>query len=256
MNPSEASVAVIGATGRTGVEVVKALVTRNVPVKALARNVEKAQGIFPPDHPLITIIKGSLEDLEALRELLKNCRAVIITSGTLSPLSLFNTANSPYHVDYLGVKNVIAALSDSSRVVLVSTVGLTRPWRFISFVLDNFGGRVMKWKAEGERLVRDTDLSYVIIRPAILQSRVVGSWTEVSRKTSKTLVADQGDRIDGWIERHDLALLCVEAALAEKGSLPGRCTFEVIAGDAKVNDACSEPSDSPQELFRHIRAEH
>lgn len=252
----DSSVAVIGATGRTGVEVVKALVTRGIPVRALARDLQKAQGVFPPDHPLITVVKGALDNLEALGELLKSCRAVIIASGTLSPFSLFNTGNSPYHVDYLGVKNVIAALSDSPRVVLVSTVGLTRPWRLVSFVLDNFGGGVMKWKAEGEHLVRDTDLSYAIIRPAILQSSVVGSWTEGSQRTSQALVADQGDKIDGRIERHDLALLCVEAALAEKGTLPEQCTFEVIASNRKVNDTCSEPSNSPQPLFRHLRAEH
>jgi uncharacterized protein YbjT (DUF2867 family) len=45
---------VAGATGQTGCRIVQELVQRGIPVRALVRNLEKAQQILPPEVETVT----------------------------------------------------------------------------------------------------------------------------------------------------------------------------------------------------------
>jgi uncharacterized protein YbjT (DUF2867 family) len=44
---------VVGATGQTGRRIVQELVKRNVPVRALVRDLQKAKEILPPEAELV-----------------------------------------------------------------------------------------------------------------------------------------------------------------------------------------------------------
>lgn len=278
-------VAVIGATGRTGSLVVQLLLFHSVTVRALVRSKEKAASVLAAvaTNPNLELILGQLEDIQSLKELVGDAaslNAVIIASGTLSPLGL--ASNSPHVVDYLGVRNLLSILSSTTHVVLVSTVGLNTWTRPITLLLEYFGGRVMKWKAEGERLVRGWPglQQYTIIRPAILHMNIKHVLTQENIKTpigsapavpvtsatlsssgsaidtsiaSETLIVDQSDTIDGRVERIDLARVCVETVLRKRDLLPEKCTFELVASSRKVNSTCSEPTRDIHTLFRHLK---
>lgn len=73
------SIAVAGATGRTGKHVVSSLLSQNIPVCALVRDTDKAAQLFDPTNELLTIRKtdlGSEEDvIQAITE--GECEAAI-----------------------------------------------------------------------------------------------------------------------------------------------------------------------------------
>ena len=245
-------VAVVGATGRTGSDVVALLVQRCIPVRALVRSKEKADKLLPTSSPFLELVQGELGNKLQLRELLIGCDTVIITSGALSIFGL--SSNTPEKVDYEGVKNLVEAAPRETlkHIILVSTVGTAQIHsRVISFALEYFGGQVMKWKAKGEELVRNSGFNYTIIRAAILRG---SSLDPAATKLFEPMIVDQTDTIDGSTERRDLALLCVTAAQNPQ-SLPSKCTFEVVRSTRKINATNSEPSDDPFALFAHLHAD-
>ena len=70
-------VAVIGGTGKAGKYIVKNLLAQGFSIKVLLRYPEK----FQISNPLIEIVQGDARDLLAIRQLLKDCQAVISAVG-------------------------------------------------------------------------------------------------------------------------------------------------------------------------------
>ncbi|NMG07529.1 CIA30 family protein [Brasilonema sp. UFV-L1] len=110
--------------------------------------------------------------------------------------------------------------------VLVSSAGVTRPGRpGINLdeeppavkLNDQLGG-ILTWKLKGEDSLRESGISYTIIRPCALTEEVGG----------KEFIFEQGDNIRGKISREDVAKLCVEALQQTKAS---NVTFEVKEGE-------------------------
>lgn len=342
--PQVKTVAVIGGTGRTGALIVRLLIARGCRVRVLVRSMDKAHREFAQELSIqrqssnqnLEFILGSLGDMASLERLLllkpqvetpdptttpnpvvesalrnQAVDGVIVASGSLAPLGIFNRANAPYNVDYLGMQNILRTLNPPQQfsapvspvstqqantppsltgpnVILISTVGMMRPHRWISFLLENFGGEVMRWKAAGENLLRTSGLPYAIVRAGLLKNSHVPlltssiaaatspmpSATPVTGGTatvfvpessspittstlspvqfSETIIADHEDRLDGWISRRDLAVVCVEALLNEAATFPEKTTFEVIASAHRVNDTCSDPTFDPARLLAYV----
>src|SRR5688572_26168620 len=70
-------IAILGGGGRTGSFVVTELLQQGYSLKVLIRKPE----FFALQHPLMEIIKGDALESTAIRELLKDCTAVISTIG-------------------------------------------------------------------------------------------------------------------------------------------------------------------------------
>ena len=211
--------AVIGATGRTGSLLVKSLLAQGTQVKALVRSVDKAKTVLPTDSPSLSLIQGNLSNEEDVGRLVQGCSDVVVTTGALSILGLSNQSNSPQIVDYEGMLVLLKAAGDSSlRIILVSTLGITRVWsRPISFLLEFLGGGVMWWKEKAETALRQSGHPYIIVRPGVLGSN------GVSRLDN--LCIGQGDKISGCIDRATLADLITLMIL--KPLVIDKCTFEV-----------------------------
>ena len=106
--------------------------------------------------------------------------------------------------------------------IMISSAGVTRPGRpGINLeeqppavrLNDQLGG-ILTWKLRGEEVVRESGLSYTIIRPCAL----------TEKPGDKLLVFDQGDNMKGQVSRERIAQLCVQLL-----TLPQGCnkTFEV-----------------------------
>ncbi|MEM7724979.1 MAG: CIA30 family protein [Cyanobacteria bacterium P01_A01_bin.45] len=126
--------------------------------------------------------------------------------------------------------------------VLVSSAGVTRPGRpGINLdeeppavkLNDQLGG-ILTWKLKGEDSLRESGISYTIIRPCALTEETGG----------KEYICEQGDNIKGKISRNDIATLCVEAL---KQTNACNITFEVKEGEKKLDN-----SDF-QELFAQLK---
>ena len=94
------------------------------------------------------------------------------------------------------------------QLVQVSSAGVTRPNRpGINLeeeppavrMNEQLGG-ILTWKLRGEEVIKDSGLTYTIIRPCAL-----------TEQPAKGLYAEQGDNIRGQIGRDAIAQLCIEA---------------------------------------------
>ncbi|MGN7990701.1 NAD(P)-dependent oxidoreductase [Pedobacter sp. 22226] len=76
-------IALIGATGKAGTYILKALLAQNYRVKALVRNPEKLQS----GHPSLEIVTGDVSDAEAVHHFIKDCDIVVSALGMGQPAS-------------------------------------------------------------------------------------------------------------------------------------------------------------------------
>jgi uncharacterized protein YbjT (DUF2867 family) len=128
--------------------------------------------------------------------------------------------------------------------ILVSSAGVTRPGRpGINLdeeppavkLNDQLGG-ILTWKLKGEDSLRESGISYTIIRPCALTEEPGG----------KELILEQGDNIKGKISRDDVAELCVQAIKIPKAS---NVTFEVKEANNPVK------SIDWQRIFSNLEAD-
>ncbi len=204
-------VVVVGATGRTGQEVVKALLNDGYSVRAFVRDQAKAEERLPGN---IEVVVGDVANDDQVAAAVNGARHVISTIGSMSPQG----PNRPEMVDYRGVARLIDASKAAGvdQFVLVSSLGATKK----DHPLNTQFGNVLIWKLKGENHLRDSGLAYTIVRPGGLASGPA--------RQSK-LVIGQGDTIEtGRVPRSDVGEICV-AALSEPEAR-GK-TFEVITED-------------------------
>lgn len=89
------SIAVIGATGRTGVLCVQAIVNAGYSCNVVCRSSEKAYNVFtviPKNQRTLLNIKEvkNIEDVEEIKEAISGCCAVIFAACGISFLGLFS----------------------------------------------------------------------------------------------------------------------------------------------------------------------
>ncbi|NJL40303.1 MAG: NAD(P)H-binding protein, partial [Leptolyngbyaceae cyanobacterium SM1_4_3] len=93
---------VAGATGETGRRIVQELVQRNIPVRALVRDLEKGRQILPAEAELVL---GDVLQPESLRGAIADCTVLLCATGASPSLD----PTGPYKVDYEGSKNLVGA---------------------------------------------------------------------------------------------------------------------------------------------------
>ncbi|NND32111.1 MAG: NAD-dependent epimerase/dehydratase family protein, partial [Saprospiraceae bacterium] len=115
---------VTGATGYLGIPLVKALVCRGMPVRALIRTESKSHHIR---HPLVELVKGDITDSKSLKRAVKGCDQIF----HLAAFAGIWTRNPQlyYQVNVEGTRNLLSlAIEEGVRkVVLTSTAGVMGP---------------------------------------------------------------------------------------------------------------------------------
>ncbi|CAI7773578.1 unnamed protein product [Closterium sp. NIES-53] len=221
-SPSNAPVErvlVVGASGGVGQLCVASLVAKNRSVRALVRSVEKAESLFA-DAPadLIQIVTADLRQPGTISPaLFAGISAAIVCVGTTAfPSKRWDGDNGPEQTDYIGVKNLLAALpKDLSRIVFVSSAGVERYNQLPYSILNLFG--VLKYKKMAEDLVKASGIPYTILRPGRLTD---GPYTSYDLNTllkatagmRKAVEVRRGsDTFSGETSRVVLAEGCVQA---------------------------------------------
>ncbi|KAI7739440.1 hypothetical protein M8C21_003937 [Ambrosia artemisiifolia] len=220
--PSSASsnklVLVTGGTGGVGQLVVASLLDRDVKLRLLLRNPEKATTLFgEQEEEKLQVIKGDTRNSEELDpSMFEGVTHVICCTGTTAfPSRRWDGDNTPERVDWEGVRNLVSALPRSlSRIILVSSVGVTKsnelPWS----IMNLFG--VLKYKKMGEDFVINSGLPYTIIRPGRLTD---GPYTSYDLNTllkatageRRAVLIGQGDKLVGEVSRLVVAEACIQA---------------------------------------------
>jgi uncharacterized protein YbjT (DUF2867 family) len=203
---------VAGATGGLGQQLVYQLKQAGQPVRALARSLKNARVVLGPE---IQITAADVREPATLAPAVEGVRYVLSALGTHAPLG----GNSPEHVDYEGVKNLVDAAKSAGveHFVLVSSIAVTQP----DHPLNAFG-KVLSWKLKGEEALRASGLAYTIVRPGGLTDEPAGQ---------KGLQIDQGDRISGRISRAVVAQVCLQAMQQPAAR---NTTFEIVEAEGQM----------------------
>ncbi|MFC6835003.1 SDR family oxidoreductase [Halomarina ordinaria] len=219
---SDETVLVAGASGRTGRDVVDALLDAGVEVRAHTRSPEEVETLELQGASEVVV--GDLLDFADARAAVRGVDTVVCAVGTTLGLGALR---GPL-VDGKGVINLVDAATDEGveRFVLVSAIGvgdsregMPRPFRAF---LDLFG--IVSAKERAEAHLRRSGLTYTVLRP--------GGLTDAPA-TGDVLVGEGGDTVSGTVPRADVARLALAALFTPESE---NRTFEVVSRAGRRGD--------------------
>ncbi|OKH22710.1 NAD(P)H-binding protein [Chroogloeocystis siderophila] len=183
---------VAGATGETGRRIVQELVQRNIPVRALVRNIDSAKAILPAEAELVV---GDVLQPDTLRAAIGDSTVLLCATGAKPSFD----PTGPYKVDYEGTKNLvdIAKTKGIEHFVFVSSLCTSQLFHPL-----NLFWLILVWKKQAEEYLQKSGLTYTIVRPGGLKND----------DNSNPVVMSAADTLfDGSIPRTKVAQVCVEA---------------------------------------------
>tara|TARA_B100001996_G_C18645095_1_gene587057 strand:- start:859 stop:1710 length:852 start_codon:yes stop_codon:yes gene_type:complete len=214
-------VGVLGASGRTGVHIIDELKQRDVDIRAFSRRIEAID-----DTPSQSWVFADVTDQESLNEAFKDVDIIISAIGAVGE----DTSET---VDYYGTINIVAAAKKNNvkHIIYMSSIGAGGAENISTVILNLFADKTMKWKALAEEEIRNSGISFTIVRPGGL----------VGEPSSQGIKFSQGDKLLGWIPREDVAAVLVESIFKDGAK---NKTFEVINDESLPVDAWRNGFDS------------
>ena len=183
---------VAGATGETGRRIVQELVNRQISVKALVRDQDKAKTILPPEAELVV---GDVLDVDSLTKAMTECTVLLCATGARPSLD----PSGPYQVDYEGTKNLVNVAKGQGieQFVLVSSLCVSQFFHPL-----NLFWLVLYWKKQAENYLENSGLKYTIVRPGGLKN---------DDNSDPILVSSADTLFEGSIPRIKVAQVCVDS---------------------------------------------
>jgi uncharacterized protein YbjT (DUF2867 family) len=214
---------VAGATGETGRRIVQQLVERQIPVRALVRDSQKARELLPSE---VEIVVGDVQQADRRGELIGDCTVLLCATGARPS---FNPTE-PLLVDYWGTKNLIDAAKAKGieHFVLVTSLCVSNFFHPL-----NLFWLILFWKKQAEAYLMASGLTYTIVRPGGLKNE--DNANAIKMSSADTLS-------EGNIPRTKVATVCVESLFYPEAK---NKILEIIA-----------PADSPSQdwpqLFQSV----
>jgi len=206
-------IAVSGASGKTGWRVVQEAIGRGLTVRALLR----PGSAVPEGLKGAEIVRLELSDAPALEAALRDCEALVITTGARPSVDLLG----PLKVDALANRSQIEACQAAGvkRLVLVTALCSGRLLHPL-----NLFGLILVWKGLGERWLAESDLNWTVVRPGGLKEAEQGIERE------GIVFSGAGGQEGGSLPRRLVARVCLDALdtpasigqIVEITSSPGR----------------------------------
>ncbi|MFP3727666.1 NAD(P)H-binding protein [Priestia filamentosa] len=170
-------IGIIGGTGKVGRHIATSAIQKGYKVRMLVRNPEK----LLHKHNKIEIVEGQIQDIENIRELLKDCKVVINAFG--QPIK-----EEPIYSQV--TKNILKVMKDLniSRYIGVSGGSLTIN-NDKKNVLNHFGAKVFKLlfpkmmedkKIEWEVLLNNRDIHWTLIRLPFVKDSLESNYIKES----------------------------------------------------------------------------
>ncbi|MBW4519811.1 MAG: NAD(P)H-binding protein [Scytolyngbya sp. HA4215-MV1] len=183
---------VAGATGETGRRIVQALVDRQIPVRALVRNLDSARQILPLE---VELVQGDVLEPKTLAVAIADSTVLLCATGAKPGFD----PTAPYRVDYEGTKNLIDAAKATGieHFVLVTSLCVSQFFHPLNLFF-----LILVWKKQAEDYLQKSGLTYTIVRPGGLRNE--DHDLPIRMCSADTL-------FDGSIPRVKVAQVCVEA---------------------------------------------
>jgi uncharacterized protein YbjT (DUF2867 family) len=214
---------VVGATGQTGRQIVRQLVDKNIPVRALVRNLESAKQVLPPE---VELVIGDVLKPETVENACLDCNVLFCATGAAPSLD----PTGPYQVDYQGTKNLVDAAKARGvdRFIIVSSLCVSQFFHPL-----NLFWLILYWKKQAEEYLQQSGLNYTIVRPGGLKNE----------DNRDNIVMSSADTLfDGSIPRTKVARVCVAAL--EQPQAASKIVEIIAKSDA--------PSQSWEQLFASV----
>lgn len=183
---------VAGATGETGRRIVQELVQRNIAVRALVRDVDKAKQILPDG---VELAVGDVLKPDTLRSAIADSTVILSATGASPSFD----PTGPYKVDYEGSKNLIDVAREKGiqHYVMVSSLCTSQLLHPL-----NLFWLILVWKKKAEEYLQSSGLTYTIVRPGGLKNE----------DNADSVIMSSADTLsDGSIPRTKVAQVCVES---------------------------------------------
>ena len=154
------TVAISGASGKTGFRVAEEVLARGDKARLLLR----PSSVLPDSLTGVDQRRLALSDAEALDQALRGVDGLVIATGARPSVDL----SGPMRVDAWGVKAQVESCRRVGvrRIILVSSLCAGR-WRHPL----NLFGLILVWKRVGERALEASGLDWTVIRPGGLTER-------------------------------------------------------------------------------------
>jgi uncharacterized protein YbjT (DUF2867 family) len=183
---------VAGAAGETGRRIVQELLKRNIPVRAMVRDLDAARAILPQD---VELVLGDVLDPVTLKSAIADCTVLLCATGAKPSFD----PTGPYKVDYEGTKNLVDAAKAQGieQFVLVSSLCVSKLLHPLNLFF-----LILYWKKQGEAYLQSSGVTYTIVRPGGLKNE----------ESADPVVMSGSDTLfEGSIPRTKVAQTCVEA---------------------------------------------
>ena len=157
---SQRTIAITGASGKTGFRIAEELMADGARPRLLLRS----ESVIPETLINAEQVRISLQDPHALDAALKGADALVIATGARPSIDLLG----PMRVDAWGVRSQVESCLrvGVSRVILVSSLCAGR-WLHPL----NLFGLILVWKRIGEQALQNSGLDWTVIRPGGLSER-------------------------------------------------------------------------------------
>ncbi len=156
----------VGGTGGVGKLFLEMALEQGHEIVLYARNPRKIE----IDHPNLTMVKGELNDFQAIRAGVKGCDVCLITVGVMN--------RKPNTILSDGTRNLITAAKEEGikRFIAVTSIGLgdskdQAMKAFTYFVVPLIIKHSFADKELQEKIIMESDLDWIIIRPGSLTNR-------------------------------------------------------------------------------------
>ena len=165
-------IAVFGATGGTGQQVVQQAVAGGHSVTALVR--DPARLAVQDDR--LTVVEGDVLDRAKVEETVAGADAVIVLLG--------NTANNPDYIVSRGTEVIVDAMTAAGgpgRLIVVTSLGVGEsrdqvPFAF-KMLMNTVLNKAMEDKERQEALVKASGFDWIIVRPGgLTNGPAIGSY--------------------------------------------------------------------------------
>jgi len=195
--------AVFGATGKTGLEIVKLALSQEHSVTAFVRDAAR----LTVEHERLSSNVGDVTDPVRVAQAIQGQDAVICALGAGN--SLKKTS-----VRTIGTMNIIKGMKEHNitRLIVITAMGVGESWNSLSPFNKFFFATLLKSSRDDheaqEAAVKESGLDWTIVRPSGLtddpRSGVYEVGENILAKTSKIARADVADLIVKGLEQNTL----------------------------------------------------
>ena len=189
-----------GATGKTGLEVVKQSLAKGDVVTAFVRDPSKLE----LEHENLKVIQGDIFEVASVGQAIQGQDAVVCALGSSELKKTTVRAE--------GTKNIIQGMKENKvkRLVIISAMGVGESWDTLSGINKFFFATLLKSSREDheaqEAAVKESGLDWTIIRPSgLVDTPRTGEYDfgeNIPAKTSKIARADVADLILKELEQN------------------------------------------------------